>query len=397
MAQNGEQDARLEPFGRPLAQWVRFDRYEIRDGVIRPARDARPQPYDPWQDYATARSGWGGGGGATPYESLLELVWSVRLRPGRLGESARLEARSEHAILDWCATHGLLGIAPHVAEVTYLAPRWAETPGSRAARLGLVPVQRRYAWGSEGWQVREHVSSPVDDPRIASAPKRDGTLVPRRLWSPAWEMPVVLGRDLGSGTWVTTTVGDAWGPYFPDVPARDRATYAYPVPLSEEFWTGYGEPVEDFLAVTTFYAKTLEDLAPEPREGETLLDYAPRIAEAQTALFSLIAGVHPTLDVTDDARWARAWRAKSLLAAYAMMAYLDITDGKRILACEVCGKPFVSGAYQARYCSARCRKAATQRAYRSRHRQDSDTRSATGRGSGDAMTSAEEPGRQTDR
>ena len=75
------------------------------------------------------------------------------------------------------------------------------------------------------------------------------------------------------------------------------------------------------------FATTLEDLEPEPREGETLLDYAPRIAEAQTALFSLVARVHPTLDVTDDARWARAWRAKSLLAAYAMSRVED-PDGQ---------------------------------------------------------------------
>ena len=35
-----------------------------------------------------------------------------------------------------------------------------------------------------------------------------------------------------------------------------------------------------------------------------------------------------------------------------MMAYLDLTSGKRVLLCDEDGRPFVSGAYQARYCSA---------------------------------------------
>src|SRR5260370_30428211 len=52
-----------------------------------------------------------------------------------------------------------------------------------------------------------------------------------------------------------------------------------------------------------------------------------------------------------------------------MMAYLDITDDKRILDCDEDLRPFVSGAYQARYCSERCRRRAIKRAYRHRLRE----------------------------
>ncbi len=52
-----------------------------------------------------------------------------------------------------------------------------------------------------------------------------------------------------------------------------------------------------------------------------------------------------------------------------MMAYLDLTSGKRVLLCDEDGRPFVSGAYQARYCSDRCRNRALKRAYRERHRE----------------------------
>jgi hypothetical protein len=59
-----------------------------------------------------------------------------------------------------------------------------------------------------------------------------------------------------------------------------------------------------------------------------------------------------------------------------MMAYLDLTNGKRVLLCDEDGRPFVSGAYQARYCSDRCRNRALKRAYRQRHRAD-DVRPAS--------------------
>ncbi len=77
--------------------------------------------------------------------------------------------------------------------------------------------------------------------------------------------------------------------------------------------------------------------------------------------------------MTPDLRYRRAWRTKSLLASFAMMAYLDITDDKRILVCDEDLRPFVSGAYQARYCSERCRRRAIKRAYRQRLRERAAT------------------------
>jgi endogenous inhibitor of DNA gyrase (YacG/DUF329 family) len=50
------------------------------------------------------------------------------------------------------------------------------------------------------------------------------------------------------------------------------------------------------------------------------------------------------------------------------MAWLDLTAGGRVADCDECGRPYVTGAYQARYCSARCRNTAVKRAYRGRLR-----------------------------
>src|SRR5262249_25997136 len=113
-------DGQVDVFGRPLSEWVRFARYEVRDGVIRPARGVRPEAYDPWEEYRVARSGWGGRGGKAPYETLLELVSSIRLLSGRSGESVRLETASERALTDWCAAHGLLGIVSYETEMAHL-------------------------------------------------------------------------------------------------------------------------------------------------------------------------------------------------------------------------------------------------------------------------------------
>jgi len=272
------------------------------------------------------------------------------------------------AASDWCAAHGLLGLLSHETEVAYLAPRWTAQPELMAAGVPLVPVRRSYVWGAWGWQPAEDVWWQTHTPALEKAPKREGAAVPPGLQSDPWGSPSALGRTLGEGIWVTAPLGTAWARYFPGVPAAEKDTYAYPLPLADEFWAGYGEPVDMFLSAAALFSETLQGLDRELREGEDARDFVRRQAAADRAFFSLTAGVNPSFDVAADAGYARAWRAKSLLASFAMMAYLDLTSGKRVLACEVCGKPFVSAAYQARYCSARCRNTAMKRAYRDRQR-----------------------------
>lgn len=374
MSEHIDRAARPEPFGRSLAGWVRFPRYELRDGVIRPARGAQPEAYDPWEDYTAARGGWGGGGGSAPYEALLELLWSVRLRPARTGEAAHLDAASELLVLDWCEAHGLLGILSHETEVAYLTPRWVDTyrmPEFQALGLRFVPAQRSYAWGATGWQPTDEGSWTAMSPSLACSVKEEGALVSSRLWSETWGPPRVVARSVVEGVVTMQPLEVAWGPYFPDVPSRDKETYRYPEPLSDEFWATYGEPVDSFISTAALFHDTLQELGLEVREGEDAVSYLTRRSLANRAFFGLVAGVHPTFDVTWET-YRRAWRSKSLLASYAMMAYLDLTEGKQVRSCDVCGKPFVTRAYQARYCSARCRQTATQRAYRDRKRRRPD-------------------------
>lgn len=353
-----------------LGTWWRFERYELRDGYVRPAPGAVLQAYDPWVAYWEARSIRGGGAGLSPYESLLELAWAGRLLATGIGEEVVLEPASERAVLEWCGRWGLLGVLSHETELATLAPRWIRRPEDRAARRGPVPMLPAYAWGPGGWEPTDEPLRDRFDPVLEGIQAKEGALVPEELWPDDSASPHALRRLLGEGTWDMSPLGEAWGPYFPDVAEADRDTYPYPLPLSEAFWAAYAEPAVAILSVGAFLLDTLRQLNPAFEGDEQLLDIAVRTTRGDQGLYSLLAGVQPAVgELTPDRRYRRAWRTKSLLASFAMMAYLELTDDKRILACEEDGRPFVSGAYQARYCSERCRRRALKRAYRHRLRE----------------------------
>ena len=371
MDDHGQTPSQNAGFGA-LGTWWRFDHYELRDGYVRPARSARLQSYDPWATYWEVRSGRASGAGLAPYESLFELAWIARLRLTDFGGDRALDNDTEQALLRWCSQWGLLGVASHETELATLAPRWITRPHEIAANSGPVPLARAYSWGATGWEPKEDLLYQPYDPILEGVTGQEGAVVQAELWPDDSAPPHALTRVLGEGTWALRPLGEAWGPYFPDIPNEDRDNFAYPEPLSEQFWGMYAEPPIVILNLGVFLLETLRKVNPDYEEGERFLDLAMRTAEGDRRLYSLLAGVQPALgDITADLHYRRAWRTKSLLASFAMMAYLDITDDKRILVCDEDGRPFVSGAYQARYCSERCRRRAIKRAYRQRVRERS--------------------------
>ena len=52
----------------------------------------------------------------------------------------------------------------------------------------------------------------------------------------------------------------------------------------------------------------------------------------------------------------QGWHTPSLLASFAEMFVQDVAFGLATRLCECCQLPFVSGAYQAKYCSPACRQ-----------------------------------------
>jgi hypothetical protein len=125
------------------------------------------------------------------------------------------------------------------------------------------------------------------------------------------------------------------------------------------------------------------DLSADPASPqESAVDYMYRIDTAVRALHTLLAPVQPSLTVGSDAQYRQTWRTRSLLSSFALMALLDLTEQRRVLTCRTCGRVFVSGAYQARYCSERCRATAQKRAYRARARWRHSTTDSDGGGCG---------------
>jgi hypothetical protein len=202
-----------------------------------------------------------------------------------------------------------------------------------------------------------------------AASARPGELVPAELYADHWPEPMVLMHMVADGRWATLPVAEAWGPFFPDVAPDERATYAYPVPESDAFWATYGEPVGWLLGAANQLRGAVLELSADPLVvEESPMDFVYRLESAMRALHILLAPVQPSLTVGDAGEFRQTWRTRSLLSSFAMMALLDLTERRRVLTCRPCGRVFVSGAYQARYCSERCRATAQKRAYRARIR-----------------------------
>ena len=105
---------------------------------------------------------------------------------------------------------------------------------------------------------------------------------------------------------------------FPDVTDEDRDNFAYPAPLSEQFWRMYAEPAITILTLGVFLLETLRKLNPDYEDGERFLDLAMRSAEGDRRLYRLLAGVQPAIgDMTAEMRACASWGSKNLTVSRA--------------------------------------------------------------------------------
>lgn len=342
--------------------WARFNQYEVCDGYIRPVLGAQLLFYDPWEAYRSAPHGRGEAD--PPYQSLLRLVEGLRVAAA---------AQDLSRLADWCSQHGLLGVLLQRAQMAVLYPRFRPLPGGMRVSVEeageehvpssvLWSAVRCYFRSSIGWAVRE--MSGDNAVFMTDAPEREDELAPSdRIPSGAPPLGALL-QDLRRAQWQFEPLDGTWGRFFPNVPEDQRATYFYPPPMSENFWRMYAEPVDAFIdgALALYQAiaglrhvKPFADVSEEDRiEGARGLDI----------LHALTSTVRVTIVPQADGTVRQRWLAPSLLASYAMMVLQDLTEHRRPRACEKCGNLFTSPAYQARYCSPRCRQAAQKRAYR---------------------------------
>lgn len=397
----------------PGRKWWRFDRYEISNGFIRPAAGARLESYEPWEQYRQSKQTTHEHGkrkAAAPYRSLIDICNNIKVVPRAHGHSAPsqslpvstprglegslygLAAESESIITTWCAENGLLGILTHHACMVALATRWRPLSSEKAeqinrlardqsrleAALGrsptlspplragqLVPTRSVYVRTASGWVAAPHVGTghTAETDRI-----QEGEVVDQSIAGRYWDAPHALIRDYVTREYRLEALTESWSHFFPDVPEAERATRAYPLPLSAEFWHQYAEPVFPFVFYGRRLGELLRDIAgARPLNKNPLAEQWSTPLAAKAILNELAEPVSLALGFRLDGTCEQGWSSPSLLGFLTMMALLDLTEGWRARECAACSRQFLVGpSSRERYCSKTCRWNAQKRRYRQR-------------------------------
>ncbi len=347
-----------------LGWWWRFDRYELRDGNIRPAPGATLSKYDPWTEFWTIRSNRRAKARQPEYLSLVDLIRRVSTR---ISASRQIELAPEHerTLLDWCSKNGLLGVLLHVTHSVKLHPRTVKTPD------GDIIVMRGHdrvtgAWRTEDFTRRggEKSYSPGE---IVEGFEKGIPLADRDLDDHA---RVIQCLRLGTERLETYRLDDsAWPEFFPEVTRKEAQTYPFPQPFTEEFWRAYAEPLEVFLAAARLLVDVVEAYGkekawlPSADGRQQTFEGTPH---QHLEMNALLAPAGATLGRLGKTRMRLYW-TPSLLAAYATMFSEDWIAHTPLL-CDECGRVFISTSRRVRYCSPRCKNTAVKRRYRHNRR-----------------------------
>jgi hypothetical protein len=309
--------------------WWRSNRYEIRNGYIRPAPGASLKRFDPWKPQGT-------GGGTRPYLELVDLVRDVPTdRP--LSSHAPVSGDLAQSVLEWCGRYGLLGLLPH----NLLSLRIGDW---HLTRSGMDWVTSGYTGSRSRW-----------GPGIDTGP---------------WEEVIV--EQFGQGAEYSDLRHDWWF-YFPEVDDEGRGEsfpYGPPlqiVPLTKEFWEHYGEPLDRVVDVARYFANAVKMIS-RPRRRPVLENYGGKLDRrgAIKRLDQLVSCVAQGIDVDSKGHPARRMRSPSLLGHLVVQAIQDVAGG-RIVMCP-CGKLFASEHWKQKHHDLDCGNRYRVREFRKRQR-----------------------------
>ena len=342
--------------------WWRCAQYELRGDYICPWPGADVTPYDPWAAFQSKK-------GKRldrqpPYESLMLLADTI---PRDV--SLPLPPDAEKSLLHWCRDHGLLGILMHRTLAVTLWPQWGHRTswGNISMNDQPHPIINRYVRAPNGWLWNvEHVAGVVSETEAEI-----GLPVPEELWPSRLAPPTAIVSDLLGLECGEEPLDRTWSSYFPGIDPSEAMTFNYPIPLQDKFWALYAEPVHEFIEVAHVLrdaALTLGQWKDRRFEGK---EFKLEVQASAHWLAILSGTVSPVIAARKDGKLTEHWVSTSLLAALAMMAHLDLTGRHRVIRCANlnCGHLFVQAAYQAEYCSLKCREAAQKRRYRARKKE----------------------------
>lgn len=339
------EDRRIRP---GALTWTRFDKYVVDGGVVRPASGSHSEQFDPWDSYEPLTKS----AAAPPYQTLLTLHSELRWRHGARDE-VELDEPSVELLLGWCRRYGLPGILLEDLESVEFPARWEPQAHARA-KQELVPTVLGYHRRGADWHEVRRQSPPGLRHIVERSPKRArGELVAANL--DGWNTPGVHLRDADTGRVGIVAVDDPQlGRFFPVGHGFADGPFE---PASPAFWKSYGEPLALLERRVHSIAHALEALhAGDPGPLNQLASH-----NCQTI-------------VTTNGHAMPCWTSRSLIGAMVAMAMQDVVSGGEVLICAGCRAAFVSGAYQARYCSSRCRNRVTQRRHRERVRRTESPR-----------------------
>ena len=147
---------------------------------------------------------------------------------------------------------------------------------------------------------------------------------------------------------VVEPLDKTWRRFFPTVSRAKAPNYPYPVPYTEEFCHLYAEPLVDFVQALRLFAGAIQGLTTPSGNGagnDLALDTINLLRRSNT----------PVMEQDAQGKLHQIWETPSLLASFAEMFAQDIAYGRTTRLCEGCQLPFVSSAYQSRFCTDKCR------------------------------------------
>ena len=330
--------------------WFRWSRYQLVNGVVIPAPEARLSRYDPWASFRANAGKYRTV--SQPYLDLLELHRSLQEEDARGVELHESQERrrsgpivgpptvADHRTLDWCHQHGHLGILP--IRSTLVRLKDVEDRDELAIRRTHY-IRDGALWRRETALQFDWVSSrEATEERLRDrARKTESTLTWFNFGTRAHdERPLEDVRE-----------------FFPTLEGT-AADFIPPLPLTDEFWQSYGEPVSEITAHCRLFRKAVDYMKqwnPDRSTGHQ----DPSVRAASMLLRDLAQNV--PLDDLDDTR-----TASGLLASYALMFLWDRAERRRCLQCEKCNRYFVSNDIRARYCSPSCRNRVQSRRHRAK-------------------------------
>ena len=356
---------------RQAQRWRRFTGYQIRNGYIRSAPDARLEAVDPWEEFWRARE-LSKRELQPPYLSLCRLAAQI----------SRNEAESsdDHGgvIEEWSRRYGLLGLLLQNVEAVMFAPRVGQLRRSWREEFDVpsneVVFQERWTRATGRWRSSFVFASPDGTGRIADydwGPTRDDRensvfvgveAVKSRRRIPAW-WPITDSVVVRTETndLDVRLLKDAWLPFFPGVTA-DKL----PFPGSVAFWKSYAEPVTEFVSAAKSFRSTVESFQ-VVRSGllsSRRIHEAAPVFEGQQHLNTLLSTVSPVVDTSRERPWRELYAAPSLLGVFAAMLSLDLTETRRPRQCLGCDRLFISTVRGELYCSMSCRYRVVKRRVR---------------------------------